>query len=108
MSSEVRMIQISHIIKEARLKQQMYSNHECTVDEIEGRTANEKLMILVKRTEELEASKALAYKEVEIQCRSVQKLNAQLERVREALAIYTDSEDVAYHVAKALDNDDEQ
>lgn len=51
--NEIKDIQVKHIMREARIRQQMYSNHECTADEVEGRTANDKIITLAGYIEKL-------------------------------------------------------
>ena len=64
---------VKHIIKEERIRKQMYDNHECTALELEGRSFNENILKLADRIEELEAQLEavrpyLRHNTVEVHC----------------------------------------
>ena len=65
---DVRTIQIRHILSEARIRQQMYANHECTALEVEARTANEKIILLGMHIQLLEDKAKELQSQVDREC----------------------------------------
>ena len=92
---------VKHIIREGKIRKQMYDNHECTALEVEARSFNEKILALGKRITELEDEVTrlkIVEKGSEAEIAHADKRIEQLEKVR--IVAFSDADLPAYLIKR--------